>query len=62
MTKKSSQWFSMADITAAISKIITRKAYSEMEEKLRQFSKKINIPMDELDLLFWSLETGKVFK
>jgi N-glycosylase/DNA lyase len=41
---------------------ITKKRYLEMEEKLRTFSKKIDIPMGELDLLFWSKETGWIFK
>ena len=41
---------------------LTRKKYLEIEEKFKLFSKKIDISMDELDLLFWSMETGKVFK
>lgn len=41
---------------------ITKKRYLEMEEKLRAFSKNIGIPMGELDLLFWSKETGWIFK
>jgi thermostable 8-oxoguanine DNA glycosylase len=34
----------------------------EIEKKFYDFSKKIKISMDELDLLFWSIETGEVFK
>jgi N-glycosylase/DNA lyase len=41
---------------------ITRKRYLEMEEKLRRFSAQIGIPMADLDLLFWSKETGWIFK
>jgi N-glycosylase/DNA lyase len=41
---------------------ITKKRYLEMEEKLRRFSAKIGIPMADLDLLFWSKETGWIFK
>jgi N-glycosylase/DNA lyase len=41
---------------------LCKKAYLEIEGKFYKFSKKANIPMDELDLLFWSMETGKVFK
>lgn len=41
---------------------ISKKTYLEIEIKFKEFSKKIGIPMDELDLLFWSMETGKVFK
>ncbi len=41
---------------------ITKKRYLEMEEKLRRFAEKIGIPMADLDLLFWSRETGWIFK
>ena len=41
---------------------ITKKRYLEMEEKLRRFAKEIGIPMADLDLLFWSKETGWIFK
>src|SRR3989344_159140 len=43
-------------------KTLTEKKYFEIEEKFKKFSKKIKIPMDHLDLLFWSIETGNVFK
>jgi len=36
--------------------------YKEIEEKFIDFSKRINIPIDELDLLFWSRENGEIFK
>lgn len=41
---------------------ITKRVYLELEEKLRKFSARIGIPMEELDLLFWACETGYVFK
>ena len=41
---------------------LTKNEYLEIESKLRNFCKKINIHMDELDLLFWSRETGFIFK
>jgi N-glycosylase/DNA lyase len=41
---------------------MTRKRYLEIEEKLRRFSRDVGIPMAELDLLFWSMETGEIFK
>ncbi|MFH0839628.1 MAG: N-glycosylase/DNA lyase [Candidatus Omnitrophota bacterium] len=41
---------------------ISRNNYIGMEEAMRNFSKKIKIPMEELDLLFWSAQTGFVFK
>ena len=45
-----------------IPKYLNKKNYLLIESKFYKFSKKINIPMDELDLLFWSFETGGVFK
>lgn len=41
---------------------ISRKQYEEIAEKFKNFSKKIGIPLDELDLLFWSSKTGLVLK
>jgi N-glycosylase/DNA lyase len=41
---------------------LTKKRYLEIEEKLRRFSTEIRIPMADLDLLFWSKETGWIFK
>lgn len=43
-------------------KVSTKKAYLSVEKKFQTFSKKVNIPMDELDLLFWSYETGIILK
>ncbi len=46
----------------ALPRSLTQKNYLEIEEKFIQFSKNVGISMDELDLLFWSMETGEVFK
>lgn len=43
-------------------KIKNAKHYLEIEQKFLEFSKEMNIPIDELDLLFWSKENGKIFK
>jgi len=40
----------------------SRKVYMDIEDKMRCFSKSVGIPLDELDLLFWSLQTGFIFK
>jgi len=40
----------------------SRKVYLSVEERMRRFSRAVRIPIDELDLLFWSMETGFVFK
>lgn len=49
-------------VIKSLPKTLTKKQYFMIEERFKQFSDKIRIPMDELDLLFWSMETGKVFK
>jgi len=49
-------------VVEEIPKNLPKKAYDEIESKMRTFSKKIGIPLDELDLLLWSMETGIVFK
>ena len=43
-------------------KIKNKKNYFEIERKFLNFAEKIKIPVDELDLLFWSAETGEIFK
>ncbi|MGD2278480.1 MAG: N-glycosylase/DNA lyase [Candidatus Omnitrophota bacterium] len=43
-------------------KSISEKTYLALEEKIRKFAASKRIPMDELDLLFWSMETGEIFK
>ncbi len=50
------------NIIDEIPKHLNKKIYFEIEEKFKEFSNKIGIDMDELDLLFWSMETGEVFK
>jgi len=46
----------------SVPKTITPKKYLELEERVKEFSEKIGIPMEELDLLLWSKQTGRVFK
>lgn len=48
----------ISEVPAALSK----KRYLEIEDRMRRFARRISIPMDELDLLFWSNQTGFVFK
>jgi len=43
-------------------KIKNNKHYLEIEKKFLNFAERIKIPVDELDMLFWSAETGEVFK
>lgn len=41
---------------------ISTKRYLAIENKFKKFSKEVGIAMDELDLLFWSSETGEILK
>ncbi len=50
------------NIIEEIPKTITPKAYLEMELRLRNYVKTIDIPMDEMDLLLWYKEAGEIFK
>ena len=45
-----------------IPKTLTKKRYMEIENKMREFSRDIGIPLSHLDLLFWSKEKGEIFK
>ena len=45
-----------------VPEVLTKKVYLEIESKMREFSKLVKIPMDELDILLWSEETGMIFK
>ncbi len=45
-----------------IPNISGKKRYLEVEAKFQEFAREINIPMDELDLLFWSYEAGEILK
>ena len=45
-----------------IPKTLAKNSYLEIESKMQNFCSGISIPMDELDLLLWSTETGEIFK
>lgn len=49
-------------VIKGIEKPNTKKKYIEIEDKMKAFSEKIGIDMDELDLLLWSRKTGKILK
>lgn len=40
----------------------TRTRYLETEERLRQFSRRVGVDFDELDLVLWSMKTGEILK
>ena len=41
---------------------LSKKQYLAIEKRFKKFSELIGIPLDELDLLFWSMETGEIRK
>ena len=45
-----------------IPKVNSIKQYLEIEKKFYKFALRTEIPLDELDLLFWSYETGEILK
>jgi N-glycosylase/DNA lyase len=49
-------------IIKEIPKNLNKKTYLEIENKMKQYCKKYKINFAELDLIFWSNETGEVFK
>jgi N-glycosylase/DNA lyase len=40
----------------------TKKRYLEIEDRMRNFAKRIRIDFDELDLLLWYTKTGEILK
>jgi N-glycosylase/DNA lyase len=40
----------------------TPKKYLELEQKIKEYAKKHNYDVDELDLVLWSIKTGYVFR
>ena len=50
------------DVITDIPKTLNKNKYLKIEQKLIEFSKDININMDELDLLLWSMKTNRIMK
>ena len=49
-------------VIPAIPKTLTARRYLRIEERFQRFAGDIGISLDELDLLFWSTETGAILK
>lgn len=47
---------------ARLPKSLTEKRYSEIEKQMEKYCRRVGIPLSHLDLLFWSEETGEIFK
>jgi N-glycosylase/DNA lyase len=41
---------------------LSKKEYLRIETLMKEFAAKVGIPLADLDLLFWSRETGEIFK
>jgi N-glycosylase/DNA lyase len=41
---------------------LNRKRYLELEQKMKDFSAMLDIPLSHLDLVFWYSEKGEIFK
>lgn len=49
-------------VIRSVPKSLSRKKYFLIEKKFAAFARRVAIPVDELDLLFWSMETGEIRK
>ncbi len=49
-------------VLRSLPKTLTDRRYFEIERRFAQFAEDIGISIDELDLLFWSAETGAILK
>jgi N-glycosylase/DNA lyase len=48
--------------TRSLPKTLSRKKYLSIEQQFMRFAGRFGIALDELDLLFWSMETGIIRK
>ena len=49
-------------VLRTLPKSLTSKQYLRIEQRFLRFAEQVGISMDELDLLFWSRETGEILK
>lgn len=52
----------LCGIFKEVPKVSTKKNYLDVEKSFLSFSNEVGIAIDELDLLFWSYETGEIIK
>jgi len=52
----------MFGIIETIPTSLSKNRYLEIEQKFKEFARRINIPLDSLDLILWCKETGEIFK
>jgi len=49
-------------VVRSIPRSLTKKMYLRTEMKFQEFAKAVGVPLDELDLVFWSNEAGEILK
>ena len=49
-------------VIRALPASLSKKQYLSIERRFQRFAETVGIPLDELDLLFWSMETGQIRK
>ena len=49
-------------VIRSVPQSLSRKKYFVIESRFAAFAHSVRIPVDELDLLFWSMETGEIRK
>lgn len=49
-------------VIRSVPEAMTAKRYLAIERRFQQFAEAVGIPLDELDLLFWSAATGQILK
>jgi N-glycosylase/DNA lyase len=49
-------------VVDSLPKTISRKTYLDLERRFLEYSKRLGIPSDALDMLMWSARTGRIFK
>jgi N-glycosylase/DNA lyase len=50
------------NVIKKIPKSLTKKVYYSIENKMQKFAKKIKIPMEHLDFVFWYKDNKEIFK
>ncbi len=50
------------NVIRSLPKTLTKKKYLTIERRFQKFANEIGIPIDELDLVFWSNEAGEILK
>ena len=49
-------------VLRAFPRTLTPRHYAKIEQQFLSFAARLGITIDELDLLFWSRETGEILK